>query len=59
MMIEHLLRKRGNSSKWLNLTSKAKKKIIKIVVLDIPYIIELACGDCELVAYFPLLILST
>ena len=29
MMIEHLLRKRGNSSICLNLTSKAKKKKIK------------------------------
>ena len=70
-MIEHLLRKRrnsnkrlnltskvkkkkkkikrGNINKWLNLTSKAKKKkMIKIVVLDIPCIIELTCGACEL-----------
>ena len=59
MMIEHLLRKKGYSNKWLNLTSKAKNKMVKIVVLNIPCIIELACGDCELVAYFPLLILST
>ena len=58
-MIEHLLRKKGYSNKWLNLTSKAKNKMVKIVVLDIPCIIELACGACELVAYFPLLIFST
>ena len=72
-MIEHLLRKRRNSNKWLNLTSKdkkkkikrgninkwlnltskaKKKKMIKIVVLDIPCIIELTCGACELVAFF-------
>ena len=75
MIIEHLLRKRGNSSiclnltskakkkkrrninKWLNLTSKAKKKMIKIVVLDIPCIIELTCGACELVASLPLLLI--
>ena len=25
-MIEHLLRKRGNSNRWLNLTSNAKEK---------------------------------
>ena len=49
-MIEHLLRKKGYSNKWLNLTSKAKNKMVKIVVLNIPCIIELACGDCELVA---------
>ena len=43
----------------VKLTSKAKNKMIKIVVLNIPCIIELACGACELVAYFPLLIFTT
>ena len=58
MMIEYLLRKRGNSSKWFNLTSKAKKKReIKIVILNIPCLIELACGASELVAYFTLLLI--
>ena len=60
MMIEYLLRKRGNSNKWFNLTSKAKRKReIKMVILNIPCLIELACKASELVAYFTLLIFST
>ena len=59
-MIEYLLRKRGNSNNWFNLTSKAMKKgEIKIVTLNIPCMIELACRASELVAYFTLLIFST